>query len=73
MEATDFNIDTIYNFLTPIIMQTLSILVAVALLLVFFVGFILPRFLRSDKNIFLRMKNRLFGEFEYHQKDKDTP
>lgn len=73
MEAIDFNIDTIYNFLNPIIMQTLSILVAVALLLVFFVGFILPRFLRSDKNIFLRMKNRLFGEFEYHQKDKDTP
>lgn len=74
MEATDFNIDIniIYNFFKPIIMDTLSILAAVIILLVFFVGFILPRFLRSDKNIFLRMKNSLFGEFEYHQKDKDA-
>ena len=74
MEATDFNIDIniIYNFFKPIIMDTLSILAAVIILLVFSVGFILPRFLRSDKNIFLRMKNSLFGEFEYHQKDKDA-
>jgi|GEM_PF-1827996 len=73
MEAINFNIDItiIYNFLKSTFMETIFILIAVLLLLVFFTGFILPRFLRSDKNIFLRIKNRLFGEFEYHQKEKD--
>lgn len=73
MEVTDFNINTIYNFLKPIVMETLYVLVAVIILLAGFALVILPRLLRSEKNIFLRMKNRLFGEFEYHQKDKDTP
>ena len=73
MEAVDFNIDTIYNFLKPIVMETLSFLAAIGLLLAVFSFFILPRLLRSEKSIFLRMKNRLFGEFEYHQKDKDAP
>lgn len=73
MEATDFNIDTIYNFLNPIIMETFYVLLPVLAMLVGFGVLILPRLLKSDKNIFLRMKNRLFGEFEYHQKDKNTP
>mgnify|MGYP003575254907 CR=1 FL=1 len=73
MEVTDFNINTIYNFLKPIVMETIYALVAVIILLAGFALVILPRLLRSEKNIFLRMKNRLFGEFEYHQKDKDTP
>lgn len=73
MEVTDFNINTIYNFLKPIVMETLYALVAVIILLAGFALVILPRLLRSEKNIFLRMKNHLFGEFEYHQKDKDTP
>ncbi len=74
MEAINFNIEIniIYNFLKSTFMETLSILIAVVLLLVLLAGFILPKFLRSDKSIFLRMKNRLFGEFEYHQKEKDT-
>lgn len=73
MEATDFNINTIYNFLNPIIMETFYVLLPVLAMLVGFGVLILPRLLKSDKNIFLRMKNRLFGEFEYHQKDKNTP
>ena len=75
MEAIDFNIELniIYNFLKPIIMETFYILVAVIILLAGFALIILPRLLKSEKNIFLRMKNRLFGEFEYHQKDKNTP
>lgn len=75
MEATDFNIDIniIFNFLKPIIMETFYVLIAVIIPLAGFALFILPRLLKSEKNIFLRMKNRLFGEFEYHQKDKNTP
>lgn len=75
MEVIDFNIELniIYNFLKPIIMETFYILVAVIILLAGFALIILPRLLKSEKNIFLRMKNRLFGEFEYHQKDKNTP
>ena len=73
MKATDFNIDLILNFLKPIIMETLYVLVAVIILLAGFALFILPRLLKSEKNIFLRMKNRLFGEFEYHQNDKHVP
>ncbi|WP_154656897.1 hypothetical protein [Epilithonimonas tenax] len=73
MKATDFNIDIILNFLKPIIMETLYVLVAVIILLAGFALFILPRLLKSEKNIFLRMKNRLFGEFEYHQNDKHVP
>lgn len=69
MEITDFNLNIIYHFLKPIIMETFYVLTALALLLTVFALFILPRFLKSEKNIFLRMKNRLFGEFEYHQKD----
>jgi len=73
MEVTDLNIDTLYNFLKPIVMEALYVLVAVIILLAGFALVILPRLLKSEKNIFLRMKNRLFGEFEYHQKDKYTP
>lgn len=73
MEVTDFNINKIYNFLNPIIMETFYVLLPVLAMLVGFGVLILPRLLKSDKNIFLRMKNRLFGEFEYHQKDKNTP
>ena len=73
MDATDFNINTLYNFLNPIIMETFYVLVAVLLLLAGFALFILPRLLKSEKNIFLRVKNNVFGEFEYHQKDKNTP
>ncbi|OBW39604.1 hypothetical protein AB670_04056 [Chryseobacterium sp. MOF25P] len=73
MEVTDFNINTIYNFLNPIIMETFYVLLPVLAMLVGFGVLILPRLLKSDKNIFLRMKNPLFGEFEYHQKDKNTP
>lgn len=73
MEVTDFSINKIYNFLNPIIMETLYVLVGVVLLLAGFALFILPRLLKSEKNIFLRIKNSVFGEFEYHQKDKNTP
>ena len=75
MEAIDFNIELsiIYNFLKPIIMETLYVLVAVIILLVGFALFILPRLLKSEKNIFLRMKNRFFGEFEYHQNGRNIP
>lgn len=74
MEAINFSIELniIYNFLKPIIMETFYILVSVIILLAGFALFILPRLLKSDRNIFLRMKNRLFGEFEYHQKDRDA-
>lgn len=75
MEAIDFNIELsiIYNFLKPIIMETFYVLVAVIILLAGFALFILPRLLKSEKNIFLRMKNRLFGEFEYHQNNRNIP
>lgn len=73
MEITDFNLNIIYHFLKTIIMETFYVLTVAGLLLAGFAFFILPRFLKSEKNIFLRMKNRVFGEFEYHQKDKDTP
>lgn len=73
MEISDFNLNIIYHFLKPITMQTFYVLTVISLLIAGFALFILPRFLKSEKNIFLRMKNRLFGEFEYHQKDKDTP
>ena len=59
--------------LKSLILQTFFTVVCVLFLFSCFAGIILPRFLKSNKNILLRMKNRLLGEFEYHQKDKDTP
>lgn len=72
METLDFKLSNNINinFFKPIIMEaSFYILVVACLLIAGALFFVLPRLLKSEKNILLKVKNKYLGEFEYHQKD----